>query len=48
LKKNVDVQKLNLPPFIKIKKEVTDLREASSYELAKVSNKHLDLFKALA
>jgi len=48
IEKNIDVQKLNLPPFIKIKKDVTDLREASSYELAKVSNKHLDLFKALA
>jgi thymidylate kinase len=47
IEKNIDVQKLNLPPFIKIKKEVTDLREASSWELAKITNKDVDLFKSL-
>jgi thymidylate kinase len=48
IEKNIDVKNLNLPPFIKIKKDVTDLRNASSFELAKVTNKHMDLFKQLS
>lgn len=47
IEKGKDVQKLNLPPFIKIKKEVTDLKEASSYELARLSNKDVDLYTLL-
>jgi len=47
IEKGKDVQKLNLPPFIKIKKDVTDLREASSFELAKVTNKDVDLYSVL-
>jgi len=47
IEKGKDVQKLNLPPFIKIRKDVTDAREASSYQLALITNKDVNLINLM-
>jgi len=38
IEKAIEISQVSLPDFIKIKKDVTDMREASSFQLASISN----------